>query len=423
MFGGVRRVAIALAIAMWGCVQFDCVAAAAADELAMPFICAIENGEARLYPGPETRYKIFGQRDEQSFPNCVTGGHCETMMVHRFATECDGVRMSWARIAEAGRRAGVKIPARMPAGFAPISAMSGRIVLPSLTASGGGVTQVSMQDLSPDSVTEAQAPPSDVRDVPQWTTTVRADAAPVGDGVAARLGGWLGAMLAAMALATYFATRWRRSMAFEIQGDGAFDAARLRAERLWSAFAEAVDDRIGRFKSAWGGDDGGPGEHALFNASLLVQSRLADAELALAELPHGLLLREVLQVEIEQIRKRAAEADRRIRSQSQQKSANVFRALHRDLDRIARIARGASNSERQDEGDADKTPSSQAEAYRVLGLNADAPPAAIKKLVDALRMTWHPDHARDEADRKRRESRMKQINAAWDLLRDVRKAA
>ena len=59
----------------------------------------------------------------------------------------------------------------------------------------------------------------------------------------------------------------------------------------------------------------------------------------------------------------------------------------------------------------------------ILGLNPDAPDAAVKKIVDALRMSWHPDHARDEADRLYREHRIKQINAAWDLLKAERAAA
>ena len=54
---------------------------------------------------------------------------------------------------------------------------------------------------------------------------------------------------------------------------------------------------------------------------------------------------------------------------------------------------------------------------------AEAPPAAVKKVVDALRMSWHPDHARNEADRRHREERIKQINAAWDILKSAKAAA
>jgi curved DNA-binding protein CbpA len=37
-------------------------------------------------------------------------------------------------------------------------------------------------------------------------------------------------------------------------------------------------------------------------------------------------------------------------------------------------------------------------------------------VVDGLRQSWHPDHAKDEPDRQRREERIKQINIAWDLI-------
>ena len=63
------------------------------------------------------------------------------------------------------------------------------------------------------------------------------------------------------------------------------------------------------------------------------------------------------------------------------------------------------------------------EAYQLLGVNADVSEGTLKKLVDALRMTWHPDHARDEQDRLLREDRIKQINIAWDLISDKRQAA
>ncbi len=44
----------------------------------------------------------------------------------------------------------------------------------------------------------------------------------------------------------------------------------------------------------------------------------------------------------------------------------------------------------------------------------------MKKIVDGLRQSWHPDLARTEADRRLREVRMKQINAAWEILQGKR---
>ena len=37
--------------------------------------------------------------------------------------------------------------------------------------------------------------------------------------------------------------------------------------------------------------------------------------------------------------------------------------------------------------------------------------------MDGLRLSWHPDLAQSETDRQVREFRVKQINAAWDLLK------
>lgn len=51
-----------------------------------------------------------------------------------------------------------------------------------------------------------------------------------------------------------------------------------------------------------------------------------------------------------------------------------------------------------------------------MGVSPDANLAAIKKIVDGLRLSWHPDLATDDADRAVRELRIRQINAAWDIL-------
>ena len=58
------------------------------------------------------------------------------------------------------------------------------------------------------------------------------------------------------------------------------------------------------------------------------------------------------------------------------------------------------------------------EAYAFLGVNSHASFAAVKKTIDGLRQCWHPDLAVDERDRVHREIRMRQINAAWDLIRE-----
>jgi hypothetical protein len=65
-------------------------------------------------------------------------------------------------------------------------------------------------------------------------------------------------------------------------------------------------------------------------------------------------------------------------------------------------------------------PRTRAQALQVLGMAPSANLAAIKKIVDGLRVSWHPDLATDEADRQLRELRSKQINAAWEILQRQR---
>lgn len=56
------------------------------------------------------------------------------------------------------------------------------------------------------------------------------------------------------------------------------------------------------------------------------------------------------------------------------------------------------------------------EAYAFLGVNASSSEPVLKKTVNALRQCWHPDLAANEEDRRLREIRIRQINAAWDLI-------
>ena len=57
-----------------------------------------------------------------------------------------------------------------------------------------------------------------------------------------------------------------------------------------------------------------------------------------------------------------------------------------------------------------------------MGVTPEVHDAAIKKIVDGLRQSWHPDHAQSAEERQLRELRMKQINAAWDIISDKRSA-
>jgi hypothetical protein len=63
-------------------------------------------------------------------------------------------------------------------------------------------------------------------------------------------------------------------------------------------------------------------------------------------------------------------------------------------------------------------PQTREEALLTLGMGVapDVNEAAIKKIVDGLRQSWHPDYAKSDTERQLRELRMKQINAAWAII-------
>jgi hypothetical protein len=68
-------------------------------------------------------------------------------------------------------------------------------------------------------------------------------------------------------------------------------------------------------------------------------------------------------------------------------------------------------------------PPSLAEAYELVGANPKTPLESVKRLVDSLRQSWLPDLASSEEDRRYHEQRIRQIDAAWDVISAARKSA
>jgi hypothetical protein len=61
-------------------------------------------------------------------------------------------------------------------------------------------------------------------------------------------------------------------------------------------------------------------------------------------------------------------------------------------------------------------PVTRDDALAFLGLSAGASESVIRKVVEGLRQSWHPDLAADDTDRAAREERIKAINAAAAIL-------
>lgn len=87
-----------------------------------------------------------------------------------------------------------------------------------------------------------------------------------------------------------------------------------------------------------------------------------------------------------------------------------------DLQRIRTLARIESERMLAVLPREPRLPETYEDACEVLGVSAASEIKVIKKVVDALRLTWHPDLSPDETERAQRESRIKQINVAWDLV-------
>ena len=99
---------------------------------------------------------------------------------------------------------------------------------------------------------------------------------------------------------------------------------------------------------------------------------------------------------------------------------NRLQRIVKELHRLKEIVDGAQRSLSGAGFSGREPPRDRHEAYELLGVNADVSPKTLKKLVDALRACWHPDLAKDDADRVVREERMKRINIAWDILAEKR---
>ncbi|MGH1418567.1 MAG: hypothetical protein ACRBCJ_06890 [Hyphomicrobiaceae bacterium] len=158
----------------------------------------------------------------------------------------------------------------------------------------------------------------------------------------------------------------------------------------------------------------------------VVDVGLRYSEEAVSALGPATQLRDVLTGELKILRQRQSVLRATIAdgSATPSRAEATMRRLTVELERIRRIADSAAQSHGSSgaQGGGVAVPQTPGEAYAVLGVNADVTDAALKKIVDGLRMSWHPDMARDHQDREIREARTKQLNIAWDLIQGQRNA-
>ena len=159
-----------------------------------------------------------------------------------------------------------------------------------------------------------------------------------------------------------------------------------------------------------------PEERILMDLRRTADQLRTNADVVLEDLKSAAPLRGVLRQELDLISTRLSDVPR---AGSAPLPPRMLRQRYqggiRELHRVIKIAEGAAASF-SSAAYRPAVPTNRDEAYELLGVNDSVSDATLKKVVDALRMSWHPDHARDEADRDRREERTKQINVAWDLI-------
>jgi len=447
--------------------------AAARERLVMPFDCGVLGGKVHLTPASETSYAITDGRDEQTVTTCAPGASvgCRTVMVHRFSIACGGKSVDWMQVAAAirsaaanrawieGGRLNLVMPARaavdapegclqrasadlqrrvvvrgdclpwprkpafehlvLPEGFAPVGELGARLMIGAAAdevavAAGEDALVLTHVSLSDEEMAIAKADPNAVLEPrPQrdtfetalepnlasddWITVVRTGPdevphEPPAAEPAPSIWAWLLAIASGAVVSVLLAAHYAPAVLARAQGVSSFRVAHHNL--------------------------------TLANASSAVCALLLHTEAAAAELKGAGPLREVLQNELGNVRERLANLDRQIArgELTPERSSPAFRALVRELERIRRIVDSAAAS-LSSTTRTTALPRTTSEAYEVLGVNAEVSAGVLKKIVDALRMSWHPDHARDENDRVLRESRIRQINIAWDLINGKREAA
>lgn len=409
----------------------------------IPYACAVDRGRIVLTPSPERQHRVLGSRASHAFTACAPSNpdKCRTWQIHKFDLACGGQRVAWLAVAGAiveraptrgqiengrlslrlgpawQRRETQPVPIgfrrpferpeqllALPAGFAPALGTGLRFIgvtLPAPTVVEARMdskstkadlkTAVSARPAAPNEAGEA-LPASSINIAEAWITTV------VPAGVVSAAAAELNPARAVFGLLAV-AAMW-----------GGLVLVRRRSALLATPRTETAAP------ASWADDDA-----ALCSEMIARSVNLHRAARDAVSAVPSENLREILTTDLAKVQRHLLAADLTNDVAEERWHAvkpRVTVALA-DLERIARIIAGVLSSQPRPEllNLASVVPDSAEQAFEVLGINPDASRTVVKKIVDGLRQSWHPDHARDEPDRGRREDRMKQINAAWDLIR------
>ena len=443
--------------------------AVASERLVMSLDCRVEGRDLHLSPTSSPReYAILGKHEQEAVTTCSPAdpARCRTWRLHRFDVDCDGARVSWLDIVGAnayqrryparvdngrlivgmgrswaepprgalGMRARQGSPVQqrrnrvveLPAGFAPTLGIDARFV----AADPAATTSVSRQPARdavaitpplPNPARRAAAPPQGRGGDSETAAADRPPAPETRD-----------ASTTAAAPAPAQEVRIINAPG-TARDPGPTAAPAIAPEQSAAAAAGPATTTTGSIGKA------DPAEPALAN---LPAAPSADA---LPRIP-PVARNEVMRIDEATIGVLAAggllaaallgvliAARRRSARRHHNRPTRDFAAISLDAGggstalvptppgpRLTLPAIVAANPHHQPDPVAasplDRLPETSTEALTLLGVAPDASAEVIKRVVDGLRQSWHPDLARNELDRIVREKRMKQINVAWDLV-------
>ena len=410
------------------------------DLLVMPYACAIVGGRALLTPAQNQGHRIIGGREQRSFRACSTVDPtlCRQWTIHRFDMDCDGTPLPWATVVANARpdrgwlengRLHVRMPpnwnlpaddpcaggqrwryghlqrycadrraltppasVEMPSGFAPLLGIDAIFVTPK-SASQVAAYSSQLPAATPYSANvarsasephQSEAPKPSVHEPPpakepaahpelsSAAPTAAALPTPVVPRIINRPG--------AVAEPTPFLPATAAAQT----------TSSLREVPVLSMSPDAAGPETTSLSS--------PRAAVAVLASVLVALTTVVLLLARGRRPRVGPNRDIARVSIGEPRRERA----------------VVPQEHAAPEPSAIWSTAAGSRPTWNE----EVPRTRSDALRVLGMGvtADANLAAIKKIVDGLRQSWHPDLARDPSEREVREQRIKQINVAWDIL-------
>ncbi len=411
-----------------------------ADSVQLPYLCAVDKaGRLTLTPSGSETYRIVGPRDSRAFTTCAPRNPdlCRTWQLHKFDLMCGTARVSWLGVVGAVmERSAARVEiensrlyVRLGPAFRPRPAADGRSLLPAVRI---GFPTGFAPILSTGATIVSAAPPPTVIDAVAARAPEKSQARP--DGAAPAIAVSAPPSTPARPAET---SSWQTTILPALSASPALSRrlAVLAAGvvTLWLVLAVWRRRRAQQEAAAQAAGHEAAAAHCADLISRAV-NRHRSLRDAINEIP-DVRLRVALEDDVARIKARLLSTDlsEHVAGGRFDQAQETVRAALTDLDRIGEIiaklvARLAANwtASGSDSGRVrvlDAVPATEAEAYELLGINPDASRTVVKKVVDGLRQSWHPDHAKDDSDRLRREDRMKQINIAWDLIQGKQRAA